>query len=90
MEKDKHITEVVFRKDGMIDNKGEIYALFPHLAENKSGCVSNYQHVGQHSIADFDFLYGYVNTCQQNRICRPAKRTGADWIQSKSCQETKS
>ena len=65
MLKDKHITEVMFRKNGMIDNKGEIYALFPHLAENKSGCVSSYQHVGQHIIADYDFCMGTSTPASQ-------------------------
>ena len=41
-------TEVIFRKD-----KGGIYALFPHEVADYKGNVTSYQHVGQHSAADY-------------------------------------
>lgn len=49
MEKDKHITEVVFRK--LID--GDIIALFPYIIDDQVGNVQSYMHVGQHSAADY-------------------------------------
>ncbi len=53
MKTDKHITEVVFRVDTTKDFKGTVYALFPHNACDNSGNVTTYQHVGQHSAADY-------------------------------------
>ena len=35
MEKDKHKTDVIFRKDTTKDFKGQIYALFPHQVETR-------------------------------------------------------
>lgn len=50
MEKDKHITEVVFR----FDKEYGVYALFPYSIHNRSGLVDSYAHVGQHSGADYN------------------------------------
>jgi len=54
MEKDKHITEVVFR----FDKTYGVYALFPYEIENYTSCLS-YAHVGQHSAANYNHC---VNT----------------------------
>lgn len=59
MEKDKHKTDVIFRKDTTKDFKGQIYALFPHNVETYNGDVMFYTHVGQHSSADY---YHCINT----------------------------
>jgi hypothetical protein len=48
MEKDKHITEVVFR----FDKTYGVYALFPYEIEGIATCLS-YAHVGQHSAANY-------------------------------------
>jgi hypothetical protein len=53
MEKDKEITDVVFRYDTTKDWKGTIYALLPHECCDNKGNVTTYQHVGQHSAADY-------------------------------------
>ena len=46
-------TDVVFRKDTSKDWKGTIFALFPHCVNDTTGNVLSYQHVGQHSAADY-------------------------------------
>ena len=52
MEKDNFKTDVIFRVDTSKNWKGTVYALFPHDAE-RSGFVTTYQHIGQHSSADY-------------------------------------
>jgi hypothetical protein len=42
-------TEVIFRKD-----KSGIFALFPHEVADYKGNVTSYQHIGQHSSADYN------------------------------------
>lgn len=42
-------TPVVFR----VDREGEVFALFPTLLADPSGNVTSYQHIGQHSAADY-------------------------------------
>lgn len=42
--------KVIFRKF-----KGEIIALFPYENEN-NGLVLSYQHVGQHSASDYNYV----------------------------------
>lgn len=54
MEKDIHTTDIIFRVDNSKDFKGTIYALFPHEVADHNGCVTSYQHVGQHSSADYN------------------------------------
>jgi hypothetical protein len=52
MEKDTHITDIVFRVEKSGDFKGTVFALFPH--ECSHGYMVNcYQHVGQHSSANY-------------------------------------
>jgi len=51
MEKDKYITEVIFR----VDTIDTVFALFPYEIETFNGHVNFYQHVGQHSSADYDY-----------------------------------
>jgi hypothetical protein len=50
MTKDTHITEVIFR----VDKDGDVYALFPHEVCDYKGNVTSYQHIGQHSEADYN------------------------------------
>jgi hypothetical protein len=45
--------DVVFRVDTTKDFKGTIFALFPHDVCDNQGHVTTYQHVGQHSSADY-------------------------------------
>ena len=54
MKKDDYITEVIFRKWNRKAFKGDIIALFPYDIYNISGLVSSYEHVGQHSGADYN------------------------------------
>ncbi len=53
MDKDTHITDVIFRVDTSKDFKGTVFALLPHEVCDKKGHVTCYQHVGQHSGADY-------------------------------------
>ena len=50
MKKDTHITDVIFRKFKECDS---ILALFPHEISHSSYVIC-YEHVGQHSSADYD------------------------------------
>jgi len=54
MEKDNYITDIVFRVDTSKDFKGTVFALFPHEVSDEKGHVNSYQHVGQHSSADYN------------------------------------
>jgi hypothetical protein len=54
MEKDTHITEVMFRYDLSKDWKGIIFAILPHECSDFKGNVTYYQHVGQHSSGDYN------------------------------------
>jgi hypothetical protein len=51
--KDTNITDVIFRVDNTKDFKGTVYTLFPHEVIDYRGLVSSYQHVGQHSGANY-------------------------------------
>lgn len=53
MEKDKNITDVIFRVDTSKDWKGTVFALLPYEVE-RNGSVTSYQHVGQHSSANYN------------------------------------
>ncbi len=53
MTQDINITDVVFRFDTTKDWKGTIFALLPHEVSDHSGNVTSYQHLGQHSSADY-------------------------------------
>ena len=55
MEKDTYITDVIFRVDTSKDWKGTVYALLPHDVSTLDGLVGTYQHVGQHSSADYRY-----------------------------------
>ena len=54
MQKDKHITKVMFRKDITKDFKGSIFAIFPYEINHQS-FITTYQHIGQHSSGDYDY-----------------------------------
>lgn len=45
--------DVMFRVDTSRDWKGTVFALFPHDVCDRMGNVTHYQHVGQHSGADY-------------------------------------
>lgn len=53
MEKDNYITDVVFRVDTTGSWKGTVFAMLPHECSDYKGNVTCYQHVGQHSSADY-------------------------------------
>jgi len=53
MKKDNYITDVIFRVDNTKDFKGTVFALLPHECCDIKGSVTTYQHVGQHSSADY-------------------------------------
>ena len=59
MKKDTHFTDIIFRVDTTPDFKGTVFALFPHEVTDQSGSVTSYQHVGQHSAADFIHCIGF-------------------------------
>jgi chromosome segregation and condensation protein ScpB len=54
MKKDDYITEVIFRKWNRKNFKGDIIALFPYEIFNLRGDILSYEHIGQHSGADYD------------------------------------
>jgi hypothetical protein len=56
---DAHKTDVIFRVDtrkNWLGNwtYGNVFALFPHEVADNKGNVTSYQHVGQHSSADYN------------------------------------
>lgn len=51
--KDTNVTDVIFRVDTTKDFKGTIFALFPHLVADLQGNIMSYQHIGQHSGANY-------------------------------------
>lgn len=53
MNRDKQITEVIFRVDNSKDWRGTVFALLPHEVSDLKGNVTTYQHIGQHSSADY-------------------------------------
>lgn len=59
MEKDKHITEVVFRKYKSGFDKGEILALFPYCIA-ADYYVDCYQFCGQHGSADYGHCINFT------------------------------
>lgn len=54
MKKDTYTTDIVFRVIKTKEFKGTVFALFPHEVCNNRGEVTTYQHVGQHSSADYN------------------------------------
>lgn len=69
MEKDTHITDVIFRVDTTKDFKGTIFALLPHDCATKTGLVQSYQHIGQHSSAN------YNHCLKTSRLACPSEYT---------------
>jgi hypothetical protein len=57
MEKDKEITDVIFRKH---KKDGDIIAVFPYIIE-RGYDVMCYQHVGQHSVCDYEW---FITECK--------------------------
>jgi hypothetical protein len=51
--KDTNITDVIFRVDTSKDFKGTVFAIFPHQVADYKGNVMSYQHIGQHSGANY-------------------------------------
>tara|TARA_R110000868_G_scaffold74337_10_gene214985 strand:+ start:2773 stop:3081 length:309 start_codon:yes stop_codon:yes gene_type:complete len=58
MERDEHKTDMVFRVDTSKEFKGDVFVLFPHEVADFYGGVVSYQHLGQHSAADYVFCMG--------------------------------
>lgn len=54
MKKDTYKTDVIFRVDTLKEYKGTVFALLPHEVNTYKGDVTCYQHVGQHSSADYN------------------------------------
>ena len=52
MQKDKNITEVIFRRF----KEGDVIALFPYEIESLDGQVNSYQRIGQHSGASLEII----------------------------------
>jgi len=46
--------DVIFRVITTKEFKGDVFALFPHDVANRFGHVTSYEHVGQHSTADYN------------------------------------
>lgn len=55
MKKDNYKTDMVFRVDKTRALKGNVFALFPHEIADFKGNVTTYQHLGQHSVADYKY-----------------------------------
>jgi len=55
MEIDEHKTDMVFRVGTSKEFKGDVFVLFPYEIADSNGGVVSYQHIGQHSAADYDF-----------------------------------
>ncbi|MDG1950058.1 MAG: hypothetical protein P8J32_04580 [bacterium] len=53
MNQDNQITDVVFRVETKGDFKGDVFAMLPHEVADRNGHVTCYQHIGQHSQADY-------------------------------------
>jgi len=54
MEKDNYKTDIIFRVDNNRNFIGSpVFALFPHEVSTLNGLVNCYQHVGQHSSAEY-------------------------------------
>lgn len=53
MLQDTHKTDVMFRVDTTKDFKGTVFAVLPHNVETIFGDIATYQHVGQHSIGNY-------------------------------------
>ena len=53
MEQETQITDVVFRVENQGDFKGTVFAMLPHEVDDRNGNVTSYQHLGQHSSADY-------------------------------------
>lgn len=65
MKKDKHITEVIFRKYKPSHNfgrKGVIVALFPYEVETFEGYISCYEFCGQHGSANYGHVVNTMTT----------------------------
>lgn len=67
MKKDTYTTDVVFRVDTTKDFKGTVFALMPHECCDRKGHVPTYQHIGQHSAADYRFCIA------QSRPAKPSE-----------------
>ena len=60
MKKDTYKTDVIFRR--YLD--GQIIALFPHEIADFHGNVTSYQHIGQHSGADYSGVLMCTKPCR--------------------------
>lgn len=65
MEKDNHITEVIFRKYKPSHNfgrEGVIVAVFPYEVFNERGNVNCYEFCGQHGEANYNHIINTMTT----------------------------
>ena len=65
MEKDSHITEVIFRKykpKHNFGNEGVIVAVFPYDLYNQNGNVNCYEFCGQHGEANYNHIINTMST----------------------------
>ena len=63
MKKDEFKTHVMFRRD----NDGTIFALFPYnIASINEGYVTCYEHIGQHSGANYDLCINISVPAKEN------------------------
>ena len=60
--KDNYKTDVIFRNN----QTGDIFALFPYLINTNEGSVMSYEHIGQHSGADYDFCVKETIPAKEN------------------------
>lgn len=65
MEKDKEITEVVFRKYKSGFSKGDILALFPNNVHN-GHLIDCYEFCGQHGSADYTHCLGITKPASES------------------------
>ena len=65
MKKDTYITEVIFRKWNRKDFKGDIIALFPYDVWSYRGDVTSYEHIGQHSGAEYNHCINMTVTAKE-------------------------
>ena len=65
MRKDNFKTDVIFRNWNSNDFN-LIIALFPYLIDNSKGFVMSYEHLRQHSGADYDGVMQGTTPAKQN------------------------
>ena len=62
MDKDKQLTEIVFRRY----SNGDIIALMPYIIETNKYLCESYMHVGQHGPAPYDGVMQCTRPAKEN------------------------